>query len=151
MVTKEKTTLDNKFSILIIIIITLLLLAVVVIFNNTQPVEDVLDEQVPNQIITEPEINDIVDEIIPSYDSAVETQSVRISAGHFNPEEILINVGDIVTWRNDDSITHTITSNTFSSNNLGKSVLYTYTFNVPGVYEYHCKYHPNETGKVIVR
>ena len=156
MVKKTKKTIQknktDKTIILLVISIIVILIIIGIIITTNQSDPKIIDDSIPAQIIVEPEINDnVVDEIIPNYDSAVETQSVRISAGHFNPDEILINVGDTVTWRNDDSITHTITSNTFSSENLGKSVFYTHTFDTPGVYEYHCKYHTNETGRIIVQ
>ena len=61
---------------------------------------------------------------------------------------IVIGVNNTVEWINNDTSAHTVTSKTvpagatsFDSGNLAKGNVFTYTFTVPGVYTYYCKYH----------
>jgi plastocyanin len=72
----------------------------------------------------------------------------------FTPNNITVvfGVNNTVEWTNDDSQSHTVTANdgTFDSGNLAPGATYTYTFPSPGVYTYHCFYHPWMTGTVTV-
>jgi nitrite reductase (NO-forming) len=69
-------------------------------------------------------------------------------------------VGSMVTWKNDDSAPHTVTSGTVESNrptpdgrfdsgimNAGDS--FPFVFDKAGDYPYYCTIHPWMTGKVI--
>jgi len=72
----------------------------------------------------------------------------------FSPSNITVAVGDTVTWRNDDSIGHTVTSTTGSE--LGSALLsrgqtYRHVFHAAGSYSYHCTVHPGMTGSVTVQ
>ena len=68
------------------------------------------------------------------------------------PASLTIKPGTTVTWRNDDTASHTATSTTgvFDSRNLDRGVVYSYTFTKPGKYSYTCSYHPYMTGLIIV-
>jgi len=81
------------------------------------------------------------------------THNVRIANLNFNPTDITINVGDTVSWRNEDSSTHTVTSNTgsFGSGEMGLGIIYEHKFTLPGTYEYHCTFHAGMNGRVIVK
>ncbi len=71
----------------------------------------------------------------------------------FSPSTITISVGDTVTWRNDDDVAHTVTSDTgdeLNSGNLSPGETYQNVFNQAGDYPYHCTIHPVMTGTVIV-
>lgn len=77
----------------------------------------------------------------------------------FTPDNITVKVGvnNTVTWTNNDQSIHTVTSSTvpagaspFDSGYLSTGDNFTYTFTVPGVYEYHCQLHPWMTGFVTV-
>ncbi len=70
-------------------------------------------------------------------------------------------MNNTVTWTNDDTtgpgVPHTVTAlNTtagapaFDSGNLVAGASFTYTFTVPGTYQYHCDYHSWMTGTVTV-
>ncbi len=78
----------------------------------------------------------------------------------FTPENITVVLGrnNTVTWTNNDSTIHTVTSTTvpagatpFDSGYLNTGDKYTYTFTAPGVYEYHCQLHPWMIGFVTVK
>ncbi len=63
-----------------------------------------------------------------------------------------------VTWTNNDSASHTVTSvniptgaQAFDSGNLNAGASFTFTFTVPGTYTYHCGYHSWMMGTVIVK
>lgn len=75
---------------------------------------------------------------------------VTIKNFAFSPKEITINVGDTVTWTNQDSVTHTTTGSIWDSGNLGNGQTYSKTFDKAGTYDYICTIHPNMKGKVIV-
>lgn len=78
----------------------------------------------------------------------------------FNPQVVNVNVGDTVTWTNQDTVGHTATSGKPSDNQTGTvfdssliSAGKSYTspaFNTPGTYYYFCQVHPWMTGEVIV-
>jgi plastocyanin len=76
----------------------------------------------------------------------------------FIPAEVTVSVGDTVTWSNDDSAAHTVTSGTptdgpdgkFDSSLFMAGTTFSYTFDEKGEYNYFCMVHPWMTGKIIV-
>jgi len=70
---------------------------------------------------------------------------------------VVIGVNNSVTWTNDDSAAHTVTSTSapagtcLDSGNMGSGASYTYTFTVPGTYKYDCSYHSWMTGTAVVK
>jgi len=78
--------------------------------------------------------------------------SVAISNFTFSPGQITVKAGSKVTWTNSDSVAHTVTSNNgaFNSGTLNPGSSYSFTFNTPGTYNYHCAIHPNMTATVVV-
>jgi predicted lipoprotein with Yx(FWY)xxD motif/plastocyanin len=79
--------------------------------------------------------------------------SITISGYAFSPASATVSVGTKVTWTNMDPTSHTVTSNTnvFSSPNLGTGGTFSYTFNTPGTYSYHCSIHTYMTGTITVQ
>jgi plastocyanin len=79
------------------------------------------------------------------------------AAPGYAPDKItvVIGVNNTVTWTNDDTVAHTVTSvsgnGTVSSGNLAVGATYTFTFSSPGTYDYYCEYHAWMTGTVIVK
>ena len=77
----------------------------------------------------------------------------------FLPYEVRINVGDTVTWVNDDTAAHTATggsasdgpSGVFDSSLVLAGTSFSFTFNEAGTYEYFCMVHPWMAGFVIVQ
>lgn len=75
----------------------------------------------------------------------------------YRPSPLEVSAGDKVTWINDDSQVHTVTSgkNTtrdgnFDSGMLAPLATFEYTFAEAGEYPYFCLLHPNMIGTVIV-
>jgi plastocyanin len=74
----------------------------------------------------------------------------------YNPNPIEIKVGDTVTWINNDSSPHTVTSSsndgsiTFDSDVLRRGEMFSFTFDKEGQYPYLCTLHPSMVGTVEV-
>ena len=73
------------------------------------------------------------------------------------PSSITINPGKQVTWVNEDSAFHSVTSgfydaptNLFDSGYLDPFESFTVTFEESGTYDYFCTLHPWMDGQVIV-
>ena len=73
------------------------------------------------------------------------------------PSIIVIESGEQVTWLNEDSAFHSVTSGVygtpmglFDSGHLDPFESYTLDFDVAGVYDYFCTLHPWMKGQVIV-
>lgn len=79
--------------------------------------------------------------------------SVAIAGFAFSPASVTIDVGDSVTWTNNDDITHTATADggSFDTGNLGSGASGAVTFNTAGSFPYHCEIHPQMAGTVIVQ
>ena len=69
----------------------------------------------------------------------------------FNPNQIVINVGDTVTWTNNDPVDHTTTSaGNWNSGSLTFGASFSEVFNSPGTFNYFCSIHPSMTATVVV-
>ncbi len=70
----------------------------------------------------------------------------------FEPEKIRVNLGDTVTWINDDLAVHTVTSvdEIFDSGIMKPKETFMYTFEESETFDYLCVLHPWMTGTVIV-
>ena len=74
----------------------------------------------------------------------------------FNPRDIVINVGDSITWSNRDFVLHDTVSGTngvpngiWNSGLFGRSGrTFTFTFNTPGGYGYYCTPHWLSRGQI---
>jgi plastocyanin len=74
------------------------------------------------------------------------------------PSDVTVNVGDTVTWSNDDTAAHTVTSGNptdgtdgvFDSSLFMAGTTFEYTFDEAGEYNYFCMVHPWMTGNVQV-
>ena len=80
--------------------------------------------------------------------------NIQIANFAFSPSELIIKKGETVTWVNQDSVKHTITSDSgteISSQLLSKSETYSHTFNTQGTFSYHCSLHSGMAGKIIVQ
>lgn len=77
---------------------------------------------------------------------------VRIVDFAFQPVEITIHVGKSVEWENTGQFSHTATSDTgvWDSGFLAHNGKFSFVFNTPGDYPYHCSLHPGMTGIVHV-
>ncbi len=79
--------------------------------------------------------------------------TVEIQNFTFTPNTLTVKAGTNVTWVNQDSAVHDVTSDSgaFESPDLNKDNKYTYNFTKAGEYTYHCDEHPSMTGKIIVQ
>jgi plastocyanin len=72
----------------------------------------------------------------------------------YNPNPIEIEVGDTVTWINNDSSPHTVTTSSsksnFDSDVLRRGETFSFTFDREGEYPYFCTLHPSMVGTVVV-
>ena len=71
----------------------------------------------------------------------------------FVPQFISMPIESTVSWTNDDSIQHTITSDEeglFFSGPISPGDTFDNTFDTPGEFGYHCSIHPWMTGRVMV-
>ena len=78
--------------------------------------------------------------------------SVSIKGFAFSPASLTVSTGTTVTWTNNDSVTHTVTSDTgaFSSGNLDPGQTFSFTFSQAGTFAYHCSIHTSMHGTVTV-
>ena len=63
----------------------------------------------------------------------------------FFPESLTVKAGTTVTWKNDDTWSHTVTSDEpggpLQSGEVGPGGRFVFTFQTPGTYRYHCVPH----------
>jgi plastocyanin len=79
-------------------------------------------------------------------------QDIRIQYFAFAPQNYTIQQGTTIRWTNLDTDSHTSTSDTsvWDSGILAQGASYSFTFNTPGSYPYHCAIHPAMTGTITV-
>lgn len=79
--------------------------------------------------------------------------AVNIKDFAFMPAELDVAVGTTVTWTNSDTAPHTATQDGggFQSDRLDNAASYSFTFDTAGTFEYHCEYHPNMHGTIVVK
>jgi plastocyanin len=66
----------------------------------------------------------------------------------FVPPQISLSSGSTISWTNDDSIMHTVT--TQGNPLISPGYTWDNTFDFPGQFDYHCLIHPFMKGKVII-
>jgi plastocyanin len=76
--------------------------------------------------------------------------AVTIKNFAFSPSALTIKKGTTVTWTNEDSVPHTIKSDTFNSGTLNTGNKFQFTFSSTGTFDYSCGIHPQMSGKIIV-
>jgi plastocyanin len=94
----------------------------------------------------------------PASDQSAQTSAgaqVAVSIVNFayDPSPLTVNVGDTVTWTNNDGTAHTVTANdgSFQSGTLQSGQSFSFTFTTPGTFDYHCEFHANMSGQVVVQ
>lgn len=79
-----------------------------------------------------------------SQTSIQKTSNVSMVNSQFSPRNIQIDVGDTVTWTNNDSTAHTVTSgsdNWEKDTEVSGGESTTHTFEEPGIYYVYCRFH----------
>ena len=113
----------------------------------------------PEESIVPPPAPDAMEKTPPKTEvmevkTAPETVAVAIEGFQYSPFNLTIKAGTTVTWTNNDSAPHTITSlggeKILDSDDLMKDDTFSFTFDTPGTYEYFCAIHPTMKGKVTV-
>ncbi|WP_052347666.1 cupredoxin domain-containing protein [Candidatus Nitrosotenuis chungbukensis] len=124
------------------------------------PVEEAIVEEEPTPVEEAPMEEE------PSAPSAVDVSIPKGSSlpgceendECFMPSMVTVSVDGTVTWTNDDTAAHTVTSGTasdgpdgvFDSSILMAGKTFEHTFDEEGSYDYFCVVHPWMTGNVTV-
>ncbi len=89
----------------------------------------------------------------PPETSTTLQNNVTIHDLEFTPSTLPIDKGDYITWTNNDSVTHTVTSDTgaFDSGNIDLGSSFTHQFNETGTFPYHCTVFLFMKGTIIVQ
>jgi plastocyanin len=85
-------------------------------------------------------------------DSNNDPHKIYMKNSVFSNTSLRVTVGTTVTWVNDDTQVHTVTADdgSFHSGDMAVNASFSTTFNTIGTYPYHCNYHSNMTGTIIV-
>ncbi|MBI3623456.1 cupredoxin domain-containing protein [Candidatus Pacearchaeota archaeon] len=144
----------------IILIVVLLLVVVAVIFfslpkSNNIPVNNIYNQNTGNNLVPANQNQGTPNNSATgSQGSQPTSHEIDISGFAFSSGSLTIKAGDIITWTNKDSATHTVTSDSGSelkSSSLSKGQTYSHTFNTAGEFDYHCAFHSGMTAKIIVQ
>ena len=79
--------------------------------------------------------------------------TVNIKNFSFSPQTLNIKIGTNVIWTNNDTVPHTITSdsgNLLNSGNIAPGASFNQTFSSAGSINYHCNIHPMMKGSITV-
>ena len=71
----------------------------------------------------------------------------------FDPKDVTVKVGQKVTWTNDDTVDHNVTSQsgeTIKSQNFGKGATFSFTPKKAGAIKYVCTLHPGMDATLTV-
>jgi LPXTG-motif cell wall-anchored protein len=84
--------------------------------------------------------------------SAQDDMTVSIKDFSFDPAQITVAPGTTVTWTNEGPSAHTTTADdgSWDSGTLQQGEDFSFTFDKPGTYAYHCSIHPDMTASVKV-
>jgi plastocyanin len=84
--------------------------------------------------------------------AAARAGTVSVMNMMFMPGTVSTTLGGPVTWTNQDSLAHTVTSDQglWNSGTKLPGATYTRTFTSAGTFAYHCSIHPEMHGKVSV-
>ena len=83
----------------------------------------------------------------------MDANTIEIKNLKFGTGKLTIKKGQTVTWKNEDSSNHTITSDsgsTLNSSTIAKGETYSKKFDEIGTFNYHCDFHSSMTGIVVV-
>ena len=85
--------------------------------------------------------------------AALPVATVYIQFAAYGPETLDVLPGQRVLWTNVSTRTHTVTSDDrlFDSGDIESDSRFSFQFNTPGAYRYHCTIHAGIVGEVDVR
>src|SRR5215212_2006681 len=84
--------------------------------------------------------------------SAQDDMTVSIQDFSFSPGQITVASGTTVNWTNEGPSPHTTTADdgTWDSGTMEQGEDFSFTFDEPGTYTYHCSIHPDMTATIKV-
>ena len=139
----------KKIIIAIIVLVVLSFLTYFLVFKSNSAIA-------PINPVYNPVASDLKDKIIIATSTPINSPAeitVNIKNFSFIPASLVVKIGTKVTWINNDTAPHTVTSDTgnlLNSANLSPGQSFSYTFSSTGVDNYHCAIHPMMRGQVIV-
>lgn len=122
-------------------------------------VEESVEEQVVEEPVEEPteQPAPTTDETVISIPAGVSSPGCEQTNECFSPSSVTISVGSTITWTNDDTAAHTVTSGkdttsdgVFDSSLFMAGKTFSHKFEAAGEYPYYCLVHPWMTGTVTV-
>ncbi|OFW52902.1 MAG: hypothetical protein A2163_07515 [Actinobacteria bacterium RBG_13_35_12] len=132
-----------KGSLLLIITLSILFLLFILVSCQTDTSQPATETETPGETITTQTEGEV---------------QIEMKNSRFSPEVVTINQGTTVTWVNEDTYSHTITSGgsgnesgIFDSGNISSGGSFSYTFNDKGTYDYFCKIHSGMNGTIEVK
>lgn len=78
------------------------------------------------------------------------TYTVSIKAFKFVPDNLEVNEGDTVIWKNEDIVPHLVDAFDFKSKSMDQGESWTYQAKQKGDFRYICKFHPTMKAELIV-
>jgi plastocyanin len=85
--------------------------------------------------------------------TGTDPNTITITGMTFSPSTLTVKSGTVVTWKNNDAMTHTATSDngtTFNTGNIAPGTSASYTTSATGTFPYHCSIHPGMTATLVV-
>jgi len=79
-----------------------------------------------------------------------QSHTVKISGMTFQPASLEVQVGDDITWVNEDIVPHTVNGPGFASGNLSSGTSWKFTATKKGDISYACAFHPTMRGHLLV-
>jgi plastocyanin len=78
--------------------------------------------------------------------------SIEVIDFSFQPGTLTVPVGTTVTWTNAGARPHTVTADdgAFDSGRFDPGEQFSFTFDQPGTFTYHCGFHPEMQGEIVV-
>lgn len=76
-----------------------------------------------------------------------------ISMYEYLPDVLTVSPGDVVVWKNEDNVPHSVTTvqKGFDSGYIASGASWKITAGQTGELFYYCTYHPNMKAKLVVR
>ncbi len=146
----------NKTIVILLVLVIVIVGGYFIFFNNNSNQTPVDNSQTNTPPVENTSVN-IVNNSTTTVAAPAQPVASNITIGiknfAFSPSSTTIKVGTKVTWINNDSVPHTITSdsgNLLNSSQLSPGQSFTFTFTSPGTTNYHCSIHPTMHGKIVV-
>jgi plastocyanin len=82
-----------------------------------------------------------------------ESPQIVIKDFMFMPNSLTVKAGSTATWVNNDDEPHSVVSDTgsFRSGAVDTNETFSFKFDKPGTYPYHCALHPRMVATIIVQ